>query len=79
LDAVLPNSDLRRGRIGSAVGNVGGVCRDTGARRVEVTEVSVDRMTRPRNGKENFDRIKKRSQRVREMPNKDALSTAEEE
>jgi hypothetical protein len=27
--AVFPRSDLRRGRIGLEVGNVGGVCRDT--------------------------------------------------
>ena len=32
-DAVFPRSDLRRGRIGLAVDNVGGVCRDTAAGR----------------------------------------------
>jgi hypothetical protein len=40
-DAVFPRSDLRRGRIGLAVGNVGGVCRDTGAGRGGA-EISVD-------------------------------------
>jgi hypothetical protein len=40
-DAVLPRSDLRRGRIGLAVGNVGVVCRDTAAGRGG-TEMSVD-------------------------------------
>jgi hypothetical protein len=40
-DAVFPRSDLRRGRIGLAVGNVGGICRGTGAGRGGA-EMSVD-------------------------------------
>jgi hypothetical protein len=39
-DVVFPRSDLRRGRIGLAVGNVGGVCRDTAGRGG--AEMSVD-------------------------------------
>ena len=40
-DAVFPRSDLRRGRIGLVVGNVGGVCRDTVVGRGGA-EMSVD-------------------------------------
>jgi hypothetical protein len=40
-DAVFPRSDLRRGRIGLAVGNAGGICRDTAAGRGGA-ETSVD-------------------------------------
>jgi hypothetical protein len=43
-DAVFPRSDLWRGKKGLAVGNVGGVCRDTAAGRGGV-EMSVDRNT----------------------------------
>jgi hypothetical protein len=40
-DAVFPRSVLRRGRIGLAVDNVGGVCRDMAAGRGGA-EMSVD-------------------------------------
>ncbi len=40
-DADFPRSDLRRGRIGLAVGNAGGDCRDTVAGRGGA-EMSVD-------------------------------------
>ena len=39
-DATFPRSDLRRGRIGLAVGKVGGVCRDTAG--TGGAEMSVD-------------------------------------
>lgn len=50
-DAGFGRSDLRRGRIGLTVGNVGGVCRDTAAGRGGA-EMSVDWMTRSRKGEQ---------------------------
>jgi hypothetical protein len=50
-DAIFARSDLRRGRIGLTVGNVGGVCRDTAAGSGGA-EISVDCMTRSRKGEQ---------------------------
>lgn len=51
-DVVFPRSDLRRGRIGLAVGNEGGACWDMAAGRGG-TEMSVDCMARSHKEEQN--------------------------